>query len=125
MGDRQPDVSRRHVADTGGREAQFNQELGDLVRTRRRILGMTQEQLAEAVGLARGSIANLERGTQAPTAFRMAALAQALRCTPSDLMPEPNAAVSLVQQGLSETQRSAVDTVRLAGAKKQSREAKQ
>lgn len=124
MSDRQPDVSRRHVANTGGREAQFNQELGDLVRMRRRQQGMTQEQLAEAVGLARGSIANLERGTQAPTAFRMAALAQALRCTPCDLMPEPKATVSLSQHGLSEAQRNAVDSVRRAGAKKQSRGAR-
>jgi transcriptional regulator with XRE-family HTH domain len=85
---------------------------------------MTQEQLAEAVGLARGSIANLERGTQAPTAFRMAVLAQALGCSPGDLMPDPKSTLALGKFELSEALQHAVDSVRRAGARKQSKGAR-
>jgi transcriptional regulator with XRE-family HTH domain len=118
MTDRQPDAPRRHIADLNGQEAQFNQDLGERVRLQRTAAGMTQEQLAAAVGVARGSIANLERGAQAPTAFRLAKLATALHCDLDKLVPAPTATMSATTMAISNSHQNAVALVLEKSAKK-------
>ena len=52
---------------------------GDLVRERREALGLTQTQLAEAVGLGQSSVAHWERGAKMPQAKQLLPLALALQ----------------------------------------------
>jgi transcriptional regulator with XRE-family HTH domain len=68
-------------------EARFNVGLGDKIRNRRREAGLVQAQLAQMVGLSRGSVTNIEAGTQAPPPYRLALIADALRVGIADLMP--------------------------------------
>ena len=60
--------------------------LGANVKTRREALGLTQAHVANVVGVSRGSIANLERGQQDPPLSRVYALAEALRCSPAEII---------------------------------------
>lgn len=48
--------------------------------------GMTQEQLAEAIGQTPPSISQMENGKQGFTDKSLAALATALQCTPAELL---------------------------------------
>ena len=48
--------------------------------------GMTQEELAEAVGVSTPSISQLERGVQGFTDSTLEALSVALACNPGDLL---------------------------------------
>jgi transcriptional regulator with XRE-family HTH domain len=68
-------------------EERFNRELGARIRTEREAARLTQEALATAVGLSRGSIANIERGDQAPPTYRLMLIAQALRLSVMALLP--------------------------------------
>ncbi len=47
-------------------EESLYRSLGESVRSARRAAGMSQEKLADAVGLTRPSIANIESGVQRP-----------------------------------------------------------
>lgn len=47
---------------------------------------MTQEQLAERVGITPASLSRIERGLQAYTRGSLEALAEALQCQPADLL---------------------------------------
>jgi transcriptional regulator with XRE-family HTH domain len=68
-------------------EEQFNHELGARIRTAREAANLTQEALASAVGLTRGSIANIERGYQASPIYRLALIAKALKVDLPALVP--------------------------------------
>jgi transcriptional regulator with XRE-family HTH domain len=48
--------------------------------------GMTQEELAETIGVTPPSISQLENGKQGFTNDTLEALAEALNCTPGDLL---------------------------------------
>lgn len=67
-------------------------ELGDLIRDRRKALGMSQETLARNVGLSRTSITNIECGRQHVALHLLYDLASFLRTEPSALLPS-NASV--------------------------------
>jgi transcriptional regulator with XRE-family HTH domain len=56
------------------------------VRAWRKYRKLTQEQLAEMVGLTAASISQLETGSQGFTHESLAAFAKALDCTPADLL---------------------------------------
>lgn len=64
--------------------------------------GLTQEELAERVGISRVSISNLERGQHQPRRITALALAEALGCTLTELFPpddeRPPAEVGVVQE---------------------------
>lgn len=60
-------------------------QLGRKIRTRRKQLGMTQEQLAEMLGVGHQAMSRIEQGHMAPKMDRLPALAQALQCTVSEL----------------------------------------
>ena len=54
-----------------------NKEIGDMIRTRREARGMTQGQLATAVGIAASTISMYERGERKPKGEIVTALADA------------------------------------------------
>lgn len=56
------------------------------LRQWRKFRRMTQEQLAEAVGLTASSISQLENGKQGFTSESLAEFALALQCSPADLL---------------------------------------
>ena len=61
--------------------------VGERVRARRTSLGMTQEALARAVGAARTSITNLEKGTQHVPLHVLLAVADELGADVAELLP--------------------------------------
>ncbi len=68
-------------------EARFYGLLGQTIRARRELLGFTQGQVAEALGLSRTSVVNIERGRQRLIVFQLVRLASALRCEIVDIIP--------------------------------------
>ena len=62
------------------------ERLGRQIRLRRTLLGLTQSQLAEEVGLARSSVANMEAGRQNTPFTVLADLAKAFRCTLAEML---------------------------------------
>lgn len=65
--------------------------LGRYVAARREALGISQEELADEIGVSQGFVSNLERGkrTNIPTIDELDALdalSRALHCTPDDLL---------------------------------------
>lgn len=68
-------------------ERDFNAEIGRRVRAARAQAKLTQELLARKTGVTRGSITNIESGSQAPPPYRLVRLASALGVKPADLLP--------------------------------------
>ncbi|MHB1739172.1 MAG: helix-turn-helix domain-containing protein [Actinomycetes bacterium] len=68
-------------------ENDFNAAVGRLVRKARLRAGLTQEALADEVGLSRTSITNMESGNQAATAWLLHLIATALDCPAQELLP--------------------------------------
>jgi transcriptional regulator with XRE-family HTH domain len=77
--------------------AQVYPQLGSIVRSRRRELGLTQHALAAQLGMSRAALANIETGRQKVFAHQLYAFAAALNLSPSELLPPvPNSAESWV-----------------------------
>ncbi|MFD6988098.1 helix-turn-helix domain-containing protein [Streptomyces sp. NPDC059943] len=68
-------------------EQAFNRAVAGLIRDARKRAGVTQAYLGHQAGLSRGSIANIEAGTQAPPLYRLALIAVALNIQPAELLP--------------------------------------
>lgn len=68
------------------------QLFGVNVRRHRKLKGMTQEQLAHEVGMERGYISDLERGTRNPTVRALGRLAEALNVQPHVLLVDDSLA---------------------------------
>lgn len=66
----------------------FHRAFGDAVRVARDRAGMTQAELAKAVGLTRTSITNVEAGRQRPLLCQAYDLAQALSVSLDALMAQ-------------------------------------
>lgn len=66
---------------------QLYNTIGKRVRLRRERLGLTQEQLADHVGLTRTSISNIEQGRQKILVHMLYNLAEALAVAPEALLP--------------------------------------
>jgi len=64
--------------------------LGEAVKRGRRDARMTQEALANRVGLTRTSITNIEKGKQNVSLHTVYDLAAALNKHPDDLLPSPD-----------------------------------
>lgn len=64
----------------------FYEELGAAIRTQREELKMTQQDLAELMGLARTSVTNIERGRQRLLIDQFCKLADILHCGHTDLL---------------------------------------
>lgn len=56
------------------------------IKPRRKKLNISQEKLAEQVGVSTATISNLETGRNGFTDKTLAALADALKCRPADLL---------------------------------------
>ncbi|MFF7655733.1 helix-turn-helix transcriptional regulator [Streptomyces sp. NPDC007983] len=78
-------------------EQAFNTAVAGLIREARRRAGVTQAYVGRQAGLSRGSIANIEAGTQAPPLYRLVLIAAALGVQPEDLLPplRPDGAAGL------------------------------
>lgn len=62
--------------------------VGENIKARRMALGMTQENLANAVGLGRSMIAQIERGSKVPNLILGRDIAKVLQCDLNDLVKE-------------------------------------
>ena len=67
----------------------IDREIGIRLAEIRRRCGLSQRQLATAIGVTLTSLQNYERGRNAITDRRLDALACALRCEPIDLQIQP------------------------------------
>lgn len=65
--------------------------IGDNTKRARLRRGLTQEQLAELMGLDRAYISGLEQGRRNPTAVTLWRIAVALEIRPADLLKPPSA----------------------------------
>ena len=61
-------------------------KLGQRIRERRLTLGMTQQQIAEAIGLEPSNISHIERGAIKTTLAPLVAIANQLETTPDLLL---------------------------------------
>jgi transcriptional regulator with XRE-family HTH domain len=85
--DSQADIQGSPV-DEHGQEDRFNQRMGAKIRAARKEARLVQAQLAQMVGLSRASITNIEAGSQAPPPYRLALIADVLKVSLADLLPE-------------------------------------
>lgn len=72
----------------GTTEHTLTTQLGKNIRARRKQLGLTQEQLAEQIGVGHQALSRIEHGKMAPKMDRLPSLAKSLRCSVSDLFRE-------------------------------------
>jgi len=56
------------------------------IKERRKSMNMTQEELSQALGVKRSTIAMWESGENEPRLSMLVRLSQVLRCTPNDLL---------------------------------------
>lgn len=90
--------------------------LGGRLRTARRSAGLTQKQLAEALGVESITVSRWERGVTTPSLPRLRRIAEITETTVSDLVRAPDAAtahaveLAALREELAET-RELVDRV--------------
>ncbi|RBS17150.1 hypothetical protein EA94_01184 [Enterococcus faecalis] len=65
------------------------ENFGPNVTRLRKEQGLTQEELAEKIGLKKQSISNIERGVRYPTFETLEKLAQLFKATPTQLFGTP------------------------------------
>lgn len=85
----------------------------DRIASRRKELGLTQQQLADAVGISSVSVYKWEAGITTPKGQNLFSLAEALRCSPTWLLygtesDEPLKAEDLAPE-LDERQKQLID----------------
>lgn len=68
-------------------KADFDRALGGRIRAARDRVGVKQEHLAQAVGLSRTSITNIERGRQGVQAYLLVRIAEILGRSAVELLP--------------------------------------
>jgi transcriptional regulator with XRE-family HTH domain len=66
----------------------FQENFGEVVRHRRKALGISQEELADRCGLHRTYISELERGLKSASIKALLAISTALRVAPHSLIKE-------------------------------------
>jgi transcriptional regulator with XRE-family HTH domain len=69
----------------------FYKQVGENIRTRRKMLGLSQESLAKAVGLKRPSLSNIEKGRQNILLHTFYDMADSLNVSPEALLPQRQA----------------------------------
>jgi putative transcriptional regulator len=79
-------------------------DIGEIIRERRTVLGMSQAQLAARLGISRNQVSNLETGKSHPSAKVLTALEEALETSFEELLANPNA-TPLVWLGLQKPSR--------------------
>ena len=63
------------------------QHIGDVIRQRRKQLGLRQHHLAAKLGISRGSLANIETGAQGVLVHQLYKFGEALNLPPTDFLP--------------------------------------
>lgn len=81
---------------------QFYIELGERLRAARVALGLTQAEVAEAAGISRTSLTNIECGRQRILVDQLALMCGKLRALPSDMIPAESSAPQTSQARLAE-----------------------
>jgi transcriptional regulator with XRE-family HTH domain len=66
----------------------FYKKVGENIRARRKALGLSQEELAKAVGLKRPSLSNIEKGRQNILLYTFSEIAETLDSDANALLPE-------------------------------------
>src|SRR5438105_6755694 len=64
-------------------------QIGEVVRSKRELSGLAQDELAALVGLTRTSITNIEKGRQRIQVHTMCAIADVLKTSPCEFLPHP------------------------------------
>ncbi len=112
---------RFHAADstleklTGGeflalRSENMKTKAGDVIRIARERLGLTKQELADRVGVSRGSISQWELGLTAPKRGREEQLARVLGLSPADLFhAPPDLALTIRDEETGRTEQIAVE----------------
>lgn len=67
--------------------SEINSRFGAQVRKKRNDAGLTQEELASAIGLSRTAVTNVESGKQGTTIDMLYRMAGAMSVEPADLLP--------------------------------------
>ena len=73
---------------------ELNQEIGRRIATQRQKAGMTQEAVAEALGIGNEAVSRLERGTVAASVPRLMELAALFGCRTGDFFMEQSVLLS-------------------------------
>lgn len=85
------------------------QDMGLRVRALRRQLGITQEELAEQVGISASFLGHIERGTRVASLETLVALCNTLETTPEYLLCNSlTSSAHNVPEGLSSSERAAL-----------------
>lgn len=66
----------------------INLQIGQSIAKRRQQAGLTQEQVAERLGIGYVAVSRMERGLVMPTVARLYQLAEILGCSSADLLDE-------------------------------------
>jgi transcriptional regulator with XRE-family HTH domain len=74
----------------------FYKQLGSNVRNNRKRLGLSQDELARAVGLTRTSLTNIENGRQHPPLHTFYDIVEQLNVDTSELLPRKMAQIKPV-----------------------------
>lgn len=86
----------RNLKDTSRlNERDLYRAVGGRIRQCRQEIGLTQEALANAVGLTRTSITNLEKGRQSLLVHKLVEIAVALQVQPKALLPNGGESVGV------------------------------
>ena len=93
--------------------ADIYKPLGQLVRAFRTRAGLSQQELADKIGLTRTSVTNIEKGRQRIPLHLLFALADALKVAPRQLLPSgsvtlPNGMEAKLPKEFDEAQRRAL-----------------
>lgn len=70
-------------------KVRFQAAVGAAIRKHRHAAGMSQTQVAKAIGVSQTSVDNYEDGTSAPPSFVVWQLAHLFDCTADDLLVDP------------------------------------
>lgn len=62
-------------------------QIGEVIRSKREVIGLTQDELAARVGLTRTSITNIEKGRQRTQVHTLYAIAEVLKTSLCDFLP--------------------------------------
>ncbi|BBF79902.1 helix-turn-helix domain-containing protein [Asticcacaulis excentricus] len=75
--------------------------VGANIRIRRKALGMSQEALADAIGLTFQQVQKYERGRNRVSASKLFHIAKALQLAPADLFPAQDHVIGLNTRGMT------------------------
>ena len=81
-------------------ETDYYRQFGQLLKRARNAAGLSQEDLAAAIGLTRTSVSNIEKGRQRVLLHTFGRLLHVLKIQPANLLPGPATQASSPSMGL-------------------------